>query len=56
MLLQNAAKRSELVPDGLVCGLPAEQPHTVSFPPILGWLLIAGGTGALIFGALSKKD
>jgi hypothetical protein len=34
----------------------AEQPHTISFPPILGWLLIAGGAGALIFGALSKKD
>lgn len=34
----------------------AEQTHTVNFPPILGWLLIAGGTGALIFGALSKED
>jgi len=24
-------------------------------PPILGWLLIAGGAGALVFGAMSKK-
>lgn len=32
----------------------AEKTHTVSFPPILGWLLIAGGAGVLIF-ALSKK-
>ena len=33
----------------------AERTHTVSLPPILGWLLIAGGAGALIFGAMSKK-
>ena len=33
----------------------AERSHTVSLPPILGWLLIAGGAGALIFGAMSKK-
>ena len=34
----------------------AERTHTISLPPILGWLLIAGGAGALLFGALSKKD
>jgi len=33
----------------------AERSHTVSLPPLLGWLLIAGGAGALIFGAMSKK-
>jgi len=34
----------------------AERTHTVSLPPILGWLLICGGAGALIFGAWSRKD
>jgi hypothetical protein len=34
----------------------AERTHTVSLPPILGWLLIVGGACALAFGALSKKD
>jgi hypothetical protein len=34
----------------------AERTHTVFLPPILGWLLIAGGACALIFGARSKKD
>jgi len=34
----------------------AERTHTVSLPPILGWLLIGGGAGALIFGAWSRKD
>lgn len=34
----------------------AERTHTVSLPPILGWLLIGGGACALIFGAWSKKD
>lgn len=29
----------------------AEQTHTVSLPPILGWLLIGGGACALTFGA-----
>jgi hypothetical protein len=33
----------------------AERSHTVSLPPILGWLLIAGGAGALLFGVMSKK-
>lgn len=34
----------------------AEQTHTVTFPPLLGWLLIAGGAGALVFAALTRKD
>jgi hypothetical protein len=34
----------------------AEKTHTVSLPPILGWLLIGGGACALIFGARSRKD
>ena len=33
----------------------AEQSHTVSFPPILGWLLIAGGACALGFSLWSGK-
>lgn len=33
----------------------AERTHTVSLPPILGWLLVGGGACAIIFGALSKK-
>ena len=33
----------------------AERTHTVFLPPILGWLLIAGGACALIFGSISKK-
>jgi hypothetical protein len=33
----------------------AERTHTVSLPPILGWLLVGGGVCAVIFGALSKK-
>jgi len=34
----------------------AEQEHTVSLPPIIGWLLIGGGACVLAFAALSKKD
>jgi len=34
----------------------AERTHTVSLPPILGWLLIGGGACALIYGAWSRKD
>jgi len=34
----------------------AQQSHTVSLPPILGWLLIGGGAGVLAFGLWSKKD
>jgi hypothetical protein len=33
----------------------AEKTHTISFPPILGWLLVGGGVGLVIFG-LSKKN
>lgn len=32
----------------------AEQTHTVSLPPILGWLLIAGGVGVAVYGMRSK--
>jgi hypothetical protein len=34
----------------------AERTHTVSLPPIIGWLLIGGGACALAFAALSKKN
>lgn len=34
----------------------ADQTHTVSFPPILGWLLLGGGVGVIAFAALSKKN
>lgn len=34
----------------------AEQTHTVSLPPLLGWLLIGGGAAVLAFAALSKKN
>jgi hypothetical protein len=33
----------------------AERTHTVSLPPILGWLLIGGGACVFVFGVLSKK-
>jgi hypothetical protein len=33
----------------------AEKTHEVSMPPILGWLLVVGGAGALLLGALSNK-
>jgi hypothetical protein len=34
----------------------ADRTHTVSLPPILGWLLVGGGACVLAFGALSKKN
>ena len=34
----------------------AEKGHTVSFPPILGWLLMGGGVCVLVIGARSRKD
>jgi hypothetical protein len=34
----------------------AERTHTVSLPPIIGWLLIGGGACVLAFAALSKKN
>jgi hypothetical protein len=33
----------------------AEKTHTVSLPPILGWVLIIGGAGVLLFGSLTNK-
>jgi hypothetical protein len=33
----------------------AEKEHTVSLPPILGWVLVAGGVCVLILG-LSRKN
>lgn len=29
----------------------AEKSHTVYLPAILGWLLVAGGVGVLVFGS-----
>jgi hypothetical protein len=34
----------------------ADRTHTVSVPPIVGWLLVGGGAGLLAFGALSRKN
>jgi hypothetical protein len=34
----------------------ADRTHTISFPPILGWLLVGGGICALGFALLSKKN
>ena len=34
----------------------AQRTHTVSLPPILGWLLIGGGACALAFDLWSRKD
>ena len=34
----------------------AERTHTVSLPPIFGWLLIGGGACVFAFAALSKKN
>lgn len=33
----------------------AERTHTVSIPPIVGWLLIGGGACVIAFAVLSKK-
>lgn len=33
----------------------AEKTHIVFLPPILGWLLVAGGAGVLAFATLSRK-
>lgn len=33
----------------------AERTHTVSLPPILGWLLVGGGACMIDFVAVSKK-
>jgi hypothetical protein len=34
----------------------ADKTHTVSMPPILGWLLIGGGVCVLAFGLLKNKN
>lgn len=34
----------------------ADRSHDVALPPILGWLLIAGGAVLLAVGAVSKKN
>jgi hypothetical protein len=34
----------------------ADKTHTVSIPPVLGWLLIGGGVCALAFAALKNKN
>lgn len=34
----------------------ADKTHTVSMPPILGWLLIGGGVCVLAFAALNNKN
>ena len=33
----------------------AEKTHTVSFPPVLGWLLVGGGLCLLVLG-IAKKN
>lgn len=33
----------------------AEKTHTVSFPPVLGWLLLGGGVCLIVF-AVTKKN
>lgn len=33
----------------------AERTHTVSIPPLVGWLLIGGGACVITFALLSKK-
>ncbi|NMF98263.1 MULTISPECIES: hypothetical protein [Aromatoleum] len=33
----------------------AERTHTVSIPPLVGWLLIGGGACVIAFAVLSKK-
>lgn len=34
----------------------ADRTHTVSLPPIIGWLLVGGGACVVVFGALSRKN
>ncbi|HJV27914.1 MAG TPA: hypothetical protein VJ673_19690 [Aromatoleum sp.] len=34
----------------------AEEKHTVSIPPLVGWLLIGGGVCVIAIATLSKKD
>jgi hypothetical protein len=32
----------------------AEKEHTINFPAILGWLLVAGGVGVIVLGRPKK--
>jgi len=34
----------------------AQATHTVTLPAILGWLLLVGGAGILVFAVSSKRD
>lgn len=34
----------------------ADRTHTISLPPIIGWVLIGGGACMLAFGARSRKN
>jgi uncharacterized membrane protein len=34
----------------------ADRSHEVALPPILGWILIGGGTVVLAFAAMSRKN
>lgn len=34
----------------------AEQTHTITLPPLLGWLLIIGGAATLAFAAFGRKN
>jgi len=34
----------------------AEEKHTVSIPPLVGWLLVGGGVCVIVVATLSKKD
>ena len=34
----------------------AERTHTVSVPPLLGWLLLGGGVAVLAYAMMSRKD
>lgn len=33
----------------------AERTHTISIPPLVGWLLIGGGACVIAYAVLSKK-
>ncbi|MDB5809439.1 MAG: hypothetical protein JWN94_1561 [Betaproteobacteria bacterium] len=33
----------------------AEKTHTVSFPPMLGWVLVGGGLGLIAFAVAKKR-
>lgn len=33
----------------------AERSHTVSFPPVLGWLLVGGGVCLVVFAVIRRN-